>query len=201
MSAGCASCPLRAPVVAARPGYWGRSVIDLVADTTAVLAAIGASECLVAGHSGGGPHVLACAGEASLRPHLEAQRTELLAAGVDDLTAALSGLLPSPDLEAMRGELGEDAVSGFHEALRVGVDGWVDDDLAFTSPWGFSVGDIQTPVTVWQGAQDLMVPVAHGRWLAQVVPGADGHVLPGEGHLSLVANRAGRMLDALIGLG
>jgi pimeloyl-ACP methyl ester carboxylesterase len=236
-------------VSASRPGYGGstrlpgRSVLDVVADTTAVLAAIGASECLVAGHSGGGPHALACAaglkavrgtlviagaapdglaeldftagmaqdnvlefelaraGEASLRPHLEAQRTELLAAGVDELTAALSGLLPSPDLEAMRGELGEDVVSGFHEALRVGVDGWVDDDLAFTSPWGFSVGHIQTPVTVWQGQQDLMVPVAHGRWLAQVVPGADGHVLPGEGHLSLVANRAGRMLDALIGLG
>jgi pimeloyl-ACP methyl ester carboxylesterase len=34
--------------------------VDVVADTRAVLAAIGADRCLVAGWSGGGPHALAC---------------------------------------------------------------------------------------------------------------------------------------------
>jgi pimeloyl-ACP methyl ester carboxylesterase len=236
-------------VSASRPGYGrstrqpGRSVLDVVADTAAVLAAVGACECFVAGHSGGGPHALACAanlegvratlviagaapdglpeldfttgmaqdnvlefefaraGEAALRPHLEAQRGGLLAAGVDELTAALAGLLPAPDVEAMRGELGEDAVSAFREALCLGVDGWVDDDLAFTSSWGFSVGEIRTPVSLWQGEEDRMVPPAHGRWLAQAIPGAEAHVLAGEGHLSLVAELAGPMLDALIAAG
>jgi pimeloyl-ACP methyl ester carboxylesterase len=53
-------------VTTSRPGYGdstpqpGRSVVDVVADTGAVLAAIGAGRCLIAGWSGGGPHALAC---------------------------------------------------------------------------------------------------------------------------------------------
>src|SRR6516164_6480406 len=53
-------------VTTSRPGYGdstpqpGRSVVDVVADTAAVLAAIGAGRCLIAGWSGGGPHALAC---------------------------------------------------------------------------------------------------------------------------------------------
>ena len=54
-------------VCASRPGYGsstrraGRRVLDVVGDTAAVLAVLGAEECVVAGHSGGGPHALACA--------------------------------------------------------------------------------------------------------------------------------------------
>lgn len=54
-------------VVVSRPGYArstraaGRTVVDVVADTEAVLTALDATECLVAGMSGGGPHALACA--------------------------------------------------------------------------------------------------------------------------------------------
>jgi pimeloyl-ACP methyl ester carboxylesterase len=50
-----------------RPGYGsssrseGRSVVDVVEDTEAVLDAIGADRCHVIGWSGGGPHALACA--------------------------------------------------------------------------------------------------------------------------------------------
>lgn len=234
-------------VCASRPGYGGsarlpgRGVFDVVGDTAAVLAAIEAPDCFVAGHSGGGPHALACAagldgvratlviagaapdglaeldflagmaednvvefelaraGEGSLRPYLESQRDDLLEASVEDLTAAIAGLLPAADVEAMRSGIGEDVARSFGEGLRVGVDGWVDDDLAFTSAWGFSVADIRTPVTLWQGEEDLMVPTAHGRWLAATIPDVDARVLAGHGHLSLVADLAGQMLDALSG--
>jgi pimeloyl-ACP methyl ester carboxylesterase len=56
-----------------RPGYGsssrreGRSVVDVVEDTTAVLDAIGADRCHVIGWSGGGPHALACAAQMSER--------------------------------------------------------------------------------------------------------------------------------------
>jgi pimeloyl-ACP methyl ester carboxylesterase len=52
-----------------RPGYGsssrreGRSVVDVVEDTEAVLHAIGADRCHVIGWSGGGPHALACAAQ------------------------------------------------------------------------------------------------------------------------------------------
>lgn len=52
-------------------------------------------------------------------------------------------------------------------------------------PWGFDLGEIDTPTAIWQGSEDLMVPFAHGRWLASRVPGAAVHLLEGEGHLSI----------------
>jgi len=54
-------------VMYARPGYGastpqpGRRVADAAADVTAVLDALGATEFVTAGWSGGGPHALACA--------------------------------------------------------------------------------------------------------------------------------------------
>ena len=98
----------------------------------------------------------------------------------------------------MTDEIGTDVIAQLTEGLRSGADGWVDDDLAFTTPWGFSAGDIRTPVTVWQGDQDLMVPFAHGTWLAQAIPEVDAHLLAGEGHLSIAVGLAEQMLDALL---
>jgi pimeloyl-ACP methyl ester carboxylesterase len=54
-------------VAASRPGYGrssrheGRRVVDVVSDTKAVLHALRADRCVVAGWSGGGAHALACA--------------------------------------------------------------------------------------------------------------------------------------------
>ena len=71
--------------------------------------------------------------------------------------------------------------------LRASSDGWLDDDLAFVSPWGFDVASISVPVLITQGDQDLMVPFAHGQWLASAVPSATVRLMDGEGHISLEA--------------
>jgi pimeloyl-ACP methyl ester carboxylesterase len=125
-------------------------------------------------------------GEATLRAFLEEHAPELRDADAAGLIVALSSLLPEVDRAVLTDEFGEDLAANAHEALRLGVDGWLDDDLAFVRPWGFAPADVTVPVSLWQGHADLMVPFAHGQWLAATLPGARVHLLPGEGHLSVV---------------
>jgi pimeloyl-ACP methyl ester carboxylesterase len=67
--------------------------------------------------------------------------------------------------------------------LAPGVDGWVDDDLAFVKPWGFDVTSCRVPVVLSYGRHDKLVPGAHGDWLAAHVPGAIAWVDDGTGHM------------------
>jgi pimeloyl-ACP methyl ester carboxylesterase len=145
-----------------------------------------------------GEFAAARAGEARLRPWLEAQRSELADVAPGDIVAAMSSLLPEVDRAVLTDEYAEDVAEGFHDALRPGIDGWLDDDLAFLAPWGFELDEIAVPVSLWQGADDLMVPYAHGEWLAGHVPTVAAHLLDGEGHLSIGVGAVERMLDELV---
>ena len=92
--------------------------------------------------------------------------------------------------------------ASFRAALSTGIDGWRDDDLAFSRDWGISLEALghATPVAVWQGDQDRMVPPAHGAWLAANTPRARARLRPGEGHHTLVVNGFGGILDDLLAL-
>ncbi len=68
-------------------------------------------------------------------------------------------------------------------AIAHGVDGWVDDDIAFTRPWGFDVASCRVPIVLAYGRQDQLVPAAHGDWLAEHVPGATTWVDEETGHM------------------
>lgn len=82
----------------------------------------------------------------------------------------------------------ERAAADFPYAFTVSSDGFIDDDQAFIKSWGFSVGDIKVPVSVWFGADDLMVPSTHGEWLTQNIPGATRHYFAEDGHMSVWLN-------------
>jgi pimeloyl-ACP methyl ester carboxylesterase len=79
--------------------------------------------------------------------------------------------------------------------------GWFDDDYALWKDWGFDLSLITAPVTIWQGGKDRFVPPQNGEWLAAHVPGAKLRMLPKEGHLSMVDNHYGAILDDLIASG
>jgi pimeloyl-ACP methyl ester carboxylesterase len=140
-------------------------------------------------------------GEAALRPFLEGFAEQLRVIEPDQIVTAMASLLPDVDRAVLTTEFAADVARSFHTGLRDGVDGWLDDDLAFTRPWGFDLDEVKVPTFIWQGSLDLMVPFAHGRWLAAHVPGAVAHLEEGEGHLSVGLGAMGRMLDELVAAG
>ncbi len=142
---------------------------------------------------------LAAQGETALRPYLERESTQLRDATADELIEGMATLLPEVDRAMLSDEYGQDMAANFREALRPGPNGWVDDDLAFTAPWGFALADLAVPSFVWQGSADLMVPFAHGQWLAGHLPGVTAHLVEGEGHLSISVGSLPTMLDELVG--
>ena len=47
----------------------------------------------------------------------------------------------------------------------------MDDSPRLRFSWGFELAQIAVPVLVRYGASDVLVPAAHGAWLAARVPG------------------------------
>ena len=99
------------------------------------------------------------------------------------LVEELLAELPPPDVAvvsrpAVRPMLEE----AFRAAARQGARGWIDDDLAFTAPWGFSLADVEVDVRLWQGELDVLVPRSHGEYLTRKLPRATFDLVPDAGH-------------------
>jgi pimeloyl-ACP methyl ester carboxylesterase len=221
-----------------RPGYGvsssaqpGRSVGDAAADVAELLDQLGVDRFATWGHSGGGPHALACAallpercvaaatlagaapygadgldwlegmgelnteefdavlaGAEALEPAIR-RNQEMFSAGPEGLREGMLTILSPVDQEAFTAEEAEWIYSVMAEGGAERIEGWRDDNLAFVKPWGFELADIRGPVLVLQGVQDLMVPPAHGRWLAAQIPGVEAEISDTEGHITLLVNR------------
>jgi pimeloyl-ACP methyl ester carboxylesterase len=133
---------------------------------------------------------------ADLPRWLEKQVPNLIDVTGAQVADMLGGLVDDVDRAAITGESAEVLAEMFRRSVSTGIEGWRDDDYAFTRHWGFELADITVPVSVWQGAHDLMVPFAHGKWLAEHIPGARVHLYDDEGHLSLMAQMP-RIVDDL----
>jgi pimeloyl-ACP methyl ester carboxylesterase len=140
---------------------------------------------------------LAIEGEDAVVEFIERDAAEFLAATAEQIKEVLTGLLPPVDAAVLTGERAEHAKQNFDHALANGIAGWRDDDLAFVEPWGFELTEIHVPTLLWQGVQDRMVPVAHGRWLAERIPGVEAHISEEDGHLSIAVGRLGEIYDWL----
>jgi pimeloyl-ACP methyl ester carboxylesterase len=72
----------------------------------------------------------------------------------------------------------------------------VDDYRAIGRDWGFDPSAITVPTTLWHGGDDDLVPIAHARRLAHLVPSAHARVVHGAGHF-LLHSHLGVVLDSL----
>lgn len=137
-------------------------------------------------------------GETAVRAWLAANAAHFASVTGDEIAEAFGGLVPPIDRDVLVGGFAGAMAAEMRRALAHGFDGWIDDDLAFVRPWGFDLGAMRVPVTVWQGDLDLMVPAAHGAWLASHVPGAVAKPAPGHGHISLVTTYRDEIVGDLL---
>jgi pimeloyl-ACP methyl ester carboxylesterase len=134
---------------------------------------------------------------ASDREAAIAAATDVLGAdGSKMLTQAQTGApMPAADLALMQDSAW---MAGMLEAMRemftFGTQGYADDRIADGVGWGsFDVARIRCPVVVLHGEEDNVVPVAHARHTAAIVPGATLRIVPALGHMSIF----GAVLPAL----
>jgi pimeloyl-ACP methyl ester carboxylesterase len=137
-------------------------------------------------------------GEDDVRPVVARWRDEVLDVTGADFASGLEPLLAEGERTVLTAEFFDDVALTVREGFRAGVDGCVDDDLAFVRPWGFDLAEISIPTVIAHGSADLLVPSAHGRWLTSRIPGALSRFDTGDGHFSLAIRRVDAMLDELL---
>ena len=134
---------------------------------------------------------------AALEAYLTQAAAGLRNGDADTMRREMASLLPAADLDFLDEDTAANLAASIAWSVEHGIWGWFDDDVAFTNPWGFDPIAIRVPVTLLQGADDLMVPFAHGRWLAARMPHARAILEQGEGHLSIVGKY---LTGAMLGL-
>ncbi len=182
---------------------------------SSVADALGIDHFAVMGHSGGGPHALACGAllpervlsvvsVAGLAP-FGAEGLDwfagMAASGVASLRAASEGRAAKERYEAAGTEYDPeftpaDQASLSHEwswlaavvrpAVEAGPGGLIDDDLAFVTPWGFDPARIIAPLLLLHGSRDRVVPSSHSEWLSRRCPSAELQLSPDDGHISIL---------------
>lgn len=123
------------------------------------------------------------------------------AKNVRELSEALGGLVTDADRESQEaGGLDDYLTLVWRRLAASSLWGWFDDDKALCGDWGFDLGRVEAPVTLWHGEVDPAAPPAHGRWLADHVPDGKLCLVPGVGH-GLIAESYGAILDDLVASG
>lgn len=101
------------------------------------------------------------------------EAADAIRANPASLIASLEAEMPDSDRRVVADSgIRSMLVKTYAEALRTSAYGWIDDALAFCSPWGFDPAAVTVPVLVWHGASDIFSPASHARWLAHRIPGA-----------------------------
>ncbi|RMD82882.1 MAG: alpha/beta hydrolase, partial [Candidatus Dadabacteria bacterium] len=91
----------------------------------------------------------------------------------------------------------EQTAECYLESLASGGFGTAYDYHVLAADWGFDLGEVSTPVLVWHGERDGLLPVEHARRLAALLPDVQLTLVPERGHF-LPRTRLRELLAGLI---
>jgi pimeloyl-ACP methyl ester carboxylesterase len=206
-----------------RPGYGGstpypgRDLASAAVDVSTIADALGIDRFALMGHSGGGPHALACGALLEERVLGVISVAGLAPFGAEGLDF-FAGMTPSSVAELRAAAQGRTALEDYLEsaeydpemftpadhaalsgewswlldvvgpAVEAGEDGLVDDNLAYVAPWGFDPAQVIAPILFLHGGRDRLVPSSHGEWLARRCPSAELRLRGDDGHISVLGS-------------
>jgi pimeloyl-ACP methyl ester carboxylesterase len=90
------------------------------------------------------------------------------------------------------------AIAFVRESMRNGTAGCLQDYRIFGAPWGIELEAIAQPVSIWEGTDDHTGPPGYRQFLKDHIAEATIHLVPHEGHLSLLPHHADEILRALL---
>ena len=198
-------------VSVSRPGYGSStltppSLASVGGQVVELADILGWSSFGTFGSSGGGPYALATAavapdrvtrvvvvagpgpveGEAETLAVVTAEvrgfAERLVALDDDAFRAAMKA--EAPPNEHYLDERPTEAATFFADLRRALAtpDGFARDNVAWGGRWDVDLSAVTTPVDLFYGEADQMVPLHHGHRLAELLPNATLKVLPGAGH-------------------
>jgi pimeloyl-ACP methyl ester carboxylesterase len=180
------------------PAVRGRTLAGFAEELLALADDRGVERFAVVGWSAGGPHALAVAASApervtrvglvgsmpvpdGLRLMPGTVRTAMRVARVSPRLAVRGlerwGRMPPPPTGS---DACDDAYArGRIESFRSGG-AWLARELAYLGrPWGFGLADVQAPVTLWWGEDDVVTPPAIAHEYARRLPHAELRIVAG----------------------
>jgi pimeloyl-ACP methyl ester carboxylesterase len=116
------------------------------------------------------------------------EQAERVSKGSEGLLSALWPEMDDNDKEVFDDIALRRIIADIHvEALTDNcVDGWIDDVIALSRPWGFEPAKITVPVKLWGGEDDVFSPIGHTYWLAERINGAEVEIERGKAHFGSV---------------
>jgi pimeloyl-ACP methyl ester carboxylesterase len=207
----------------------GRITIDVAHDVAELATHLGIKKFVNMGLSGGGQHAIATGVDprsvgvvtmGSLAPYEELRQdfyNGMQQADLDEYADALKdiNLLVKRFQKWTEGDVSEtitgselsdrDKLASEKPTWKVTLDSctftmqqgwdWVADDYS-----SYLKRDVKVPTIIWQGGQDVNVPVQHGKWLAANMPNARLELREDESHLGTYVNYEEEIMQGAIAL-
>jgi len=113
----------------------------------------------------------------------------------EKLIANMNKNIPDCDKEAMKDPKINDAfINLIKEAFKQGSEGAKTDALLYKREWGFELENINHPIILWHGKDDLNIKMETAEDISGKLTNCEFELLPNQGHISLMVQYSDKIL-------